>query len=181
MFKKLMITAAFSAAALAAAHANAGTYNFDFDDGAIEGTFYTSDTLTNGGYNIEGISGVALGEQITSLLTNPNIGQTSLSPNGAFDYDDLLMPTSNPVLSYEGVVFNTTSGQYNLYSNGADNYNFINAAGTSLATGTTVSVSAAPEPGTWALMFGGLAMIGGMLRVANARRRENEVAGIATA
>jgi len=43
------------------------------------------------------------------------------------------------------------------------------------------AVSAAPEPGTWALMFGGLAMIGGMLRIANARRRENEVAGIATA
>ena len=40
--------------------------------------------------------------------------------------------------------------------------------------------SAAPEPAIWALMVGGLAMIGGMLRIANARRREAEVAGIAT-
>jgi len=41
--------------------------------------------------------------------------------------------------------------------------------------------SAAPEPTTWALMFGGLAMIGGMLRIAKARRREDEATGIATA
>ncbi len=52
-----------------------------------------------------------------------------------------------------------------------------------LPTGVTYAglVSAAPEPGTWALMFGGIAMIGGMLRVAKARRREDEVAAIATA
>ena len=47
--------------------------------------------------------------------------------------------------------------------------------------GVLSPTSAAPEPGTWALMFGGIAMIGGMLRIAHARRRENEVAGIATA
>lgn len=52
-------------------------------------------------------------------------------------------------------------------------------AGTLTVSGG--AVSAAPEPGTWAQMFAGLAMIGGMLRIANARRRENEVAGIATA
>ena len=43
------------------------------------------------------------------------------------------------------------------------------------------SISAAPEPGTWALMFGGIGMIGGMLRLAKARHREAEVASIATA
>ncbi len=40
------------------------------------------------------------------------------------------------------------------------------------------SVSAAPEPGMWALMFAGVAMIGGMLRFANVRRRE-EMASVA--
>ena len=76
------------------------------------------------------------------------------------------------------------------------NLNFSASAITSIVIGTTNDsygfalggtggfnnpVPGAPEPGTWALMFGGIAMIGGMLRIANARRRENEVAGIATA
>ena len=72
--------------------------------------------------------------------------------------------------------------------NGLTNYSLANydipgttGSETFSINGTAPAVSAAPEPGTWALMFGGLAMIGGMLRIANARRRENEVAGIATA
>jgi hypothetical protein len=58
-----------------------------------------------------------------------------------------------------------------------DNYN-----GEFVASNFKVSsVSAAPEPSTWALMIGGLAMVGGMLRTASARRRQDDVAGIATA
>jgi hypothetical protein len=46
--------------------------------------------------------------------------------------------------------------------------------------GPTAAISAVPEPGIWVLMFGGIAMIGGMLRIAKARRREDEMAAIAT-
>ena len=48
---------------------------------------------------------------------------------------------------------------------GADHYN-----GFGDDVRLTVAVSAAPEPGTWALMFGGLAMIGGMLRLGRKRQ-----------
>ncbi len=40
-----------------------------------------------------------------------------------------------------------------------------------------ISVSAAPEPATWALMLGGVGILGGMLRVVAARRREDEATG----
>ena len=43
------------------------------------------------------------------------------------------------------------------------------------------SVSAAPEPGTWALLLGGVGILGAMLRVGYARRREDELKSIATA
>jgi hypothetical protein len=45
----------------------------------------------------------------------------------------------------------------------------------------TPDVSAAPEPGVWALMCAGVALIGGILRIAYARRLENNAAVIATA
>jgi hypothetical protein len=44
-----------------------------------------------------------------------------------------------------------------------------------------VAVSAVPEPGVWVMMLGGLAILGAMLRIDHAYRREHEVAAIATA
>ena len=49
------------------------------------------------------------------------------------------------------------------------------------ATPFSSAVSAAPEPGTWALLLGGIGMLGGMMRAAKARRREDELKSIATA
>ena len=43
------------------------------------------------------------------------------------------------------------------------------------------AVSAAPEPGAWALMLGGIGVTGAMMRVAQARRREVEGENLATA
>ena len=45
----------------------------------------------------------------------------------------------------------------------------------------TSTVSAAPEPGAWALMLGGVGILGAFLRLTHARRREDEVKNIATA
>ena len=41
-------------------------------------------------------------------------------------------------------------------------------------SGPAATVSAAPEPGAWALMLGGVGMLGVMLRMAEGRRREDE-------
>ena len=49
------------------------------------------------------------------------------------------------------------------------------------ATGGGTPISDAPEPGAWALMFGGIALIGAILRIAKARRLEKLVSSVATA
>ena len=40
-----------------------------------------------------------------------------------------------------------------------------------------ISVSAAPEPASWALMLGGIGILGGLMRVMSARRRERDADG----
>lgn len=47
--------------------------------------------------------------------------------------------------------------------------------------GYTPTVAAAPEPGTWVLMLGGIGMLGAFLRMQQARRCEDQFASIATA
>lgn len=43
------------------------------------------------------------------------------------------------------------------------------------------AVAAAPEPGTWALLLGGIGMLGALMRIGKARRDEDAVSEIATA
>jgi hypothetical protein len=45
----------------------------------------------------------------------------------------------------------------------------------------SVPVSGVPEPGVWVMMLGGFAILGAMLRMGHALRRERQVSGIATA
>ena len=64
-------------------------------------------------------------------------------------------------------------------------FTLINANSDSDATETLVisdaAVSSAPEPSTWALMLGGVGILGCLLRVAQARRREDQASGMAEA
>jgi hypothetical protein len=100
---------------------------------------------------------------------------------------------TNPMADNFLFINNASSNYFYVipWSNGGDNTTAVqgffdgvpyeNYNGEFVATNLVVSaVSAVPEPGTWALMFGGLAVIGGMLRIAS-RRREIEAAGIAAA
>ena len=86
---------------------------------------------------------------------------------GGFISDDF----SNTAAS-ESFNLGTFSGQ------GADQ---LPATLTVSATPFTSAVSAAPEPGSWALLLGGVGILGAMLRAGYARRREDEVKSTATA
>jgi hypothetical protein len=50
------------------------------------------------------------------------------SPNGAFDYDDLAYPSSNPTLDVDGLLFDGGGGlEINIWGNSAGNYSFYTA------------------------------------------------------
>ena len=52
-----------------------------------------------------------------TLISNPNAPGTSCSPTGYFFYDDLLMPSQNPLITNAGLLF-SNSIEINLFSNG---------------------------------------------------------------
>ncbi len=49
----------------------------------------------------------------------------TLSPNGAFDYDNLAFPSADPTLDEDGLLFDNGGGlETNIWGNGAGNYSF---------------------------------------------------------
>jgi hypothetical protein len=188
--KELLALAALAAAvAASSAHASAPlTFDFSFSDdmthdvvsGTISGLMEGNDTL--GDVTVDVLTADdsgALGEGWTPNTTGYNNGATYFTvAGGEISYasgvyvkavaggTDYLFFGSNP-----GVTYRPQLGGPYVYE-------------TSYSTPekfTEVSVSAAPEPGTWALMLGGIGVVGGMLRVAHLRRREKHFAAVATA
>jgi hypothetical protein len=96
---------------------------------------------------------------------------TTLSPSGLFNYDNLLYPNNDAgngaqagfaaITSYltsGGLLFGPVTGnqdEINIFGNGGGDYAFYSEAGGNYniqtATGGTFSLTAVPEPGTWAL------------------------------
>ena len=85
------------------------------------------------------------------------------------------------------IISNQSDGTYIQVTLDAAALSAINSnLGATFAIGGSVDqavnpppVSGAPEPGVWALMLGGIGMLGGMLRVVQARRREDELSSTA--
>jgi hypothetical protein len=77
------------------------------------------------------------------------------SPNGAFLYDNLAFPSSDPTLDVDGLLFNNGGGlELNIWGNSAGNYSFYTGsqAGTYpidiTANGSfTFNVASSPDPG----------------------------------
>jgi hypothetical protein len=185
--KKLEIYGLFLAALFMASSAKAATYEFNFLSNNLTydvGGFLTTSNGLNtvGGYDISSITGAVFGTGgglITSLVSNPN--QPLPYNNGFAIYDNVLFPTSSPHLDNAGVLFTTANGNtWNIYSlipfNSSTDYalfSYVSANGTRLLnplSGTFIlsQVAVVPEPSTWAMMLGGLGLIGFM----SYRRRE---------
>lgn len=195
----LLASAAFAAAAISAPLA-AHAVTYDFNAPGNYSGFFTLDVVSGQALSGTGTIDVAgYAPEALTLITPSTPGIESPLGYRANDGTDLFgVDTSVPIDS-NGILFAIgpnapAPGQDALvtfYSTGAGAYSaalfgHVVAGGNEFYQNNGVptsltATSAAPEPGTWALMFGGLAMIGGMLRIAHARRREAEVAGIATA
>lgn len=175
---KCLRAAFIGAATIAAAlPAYAATYSFDFlsTDGSYQanGILATADTLNSvSGYDIQGISGQVTGPgggSITSLVTNPNQPLQTTDYSIGFIYDNVLFPTSTPKLDIGGVLFTTGSTVWNLWANNATDYELYswgstNGLGSNVDTHGTFSISAVPEPETYAMLLAGVAVMGAVVR-----------------
>ena len=105
-------------------------YGFTFT--GFDNTFTVTGQLTVGtsldavgGYDVTGITGSVVGPNggaISSLINNPNNSQEAISPDGIWEYDNVLYTGSNPLLDYGGILFTSNGYEYNLYY---ENGNYI--------------------------------------------------------
>lgn len=150
----LALVVAASGLLMPSAHAD--TYNFNYlsadNDFNANGQFYTT------GNTITGISGNVNGNAITSLLT----GQS-----GGFSYDNQII--AGPTLSLQGVLFSVAGDvpgqEWNLFGSQDAPLNgsllaWVPGASYTVITSGTLTVSAVPEPATYALMLAGLGVAG---------------------
>jgi hypothetical protein len=115
---------------------NAHAYNFNFT--AFDGSFTVTGQLTTsnsldpvGGYDVTGIAGSVVGPNgatISSLISNPQPSAESISPDGVFMYDNVLLADSSPVLDYGGILFTSNDREYNIYYQGGT-YQLVETAG----------------------------------------------------
>jgi hypothetical protein len=169
--KPLAISALVTAALAVAAPANAASYSYDFVGTGYEvtGLVTATDTLNAlGGYDILGISGFVTGlggGVISGLVGNP--AQPDATNNGLFIYDNVGF-FGTPHVNHNGVLFQTSNGAtWNLYSNSATDYElyaYESSVGPSVDVHGTLTVTAVPEPETYAMMLAGLGLVGFMAR-----------------
>jgi hypothetical protein len=183
-----MAAALLAAAAMAAlaSPAMAAKYVLTFDptDQTIASDTFdvTTSNVANqdGSFDITSFTGAVGTDTGLSLVSNPNAPDTSTSADGIFFYDNDTTPKSMPVVDGGGVLFGNSAGaEYNLFSDNSTVYELDRASGGSFDSGTlgSVAISAVPEPTVWAMMLGGMALMGFALRMS----RKQRLAGISTA
>jgi hypothetical protein len=180
--KKLIVAALLGAASISAPAA-AATITYTLSGtftGTLDGNFFSTDAVftgvadTNGPqtygqefHDLTSLKAVAGGVTYNSvntgyLYTYPNFGSAGFGTltngyfvafNGAFGFDGVSNYAPTPVTGF-----------------GAVNQAFVTDKGTAYintATNLTFSASlagAVPEPATWAMMIGGIGMVGGAMR-----------------
>jgi len=178
-------SAALAGAALVfvATGAKAEVYSFDFT--STDSSWAADGTFTVTGNEITGIAGTLSGsvnQTINALWANPDFPAQSTSPDGAFYYDNVFYPNGNPQLDIGGVLFTTTQnpgGFWNLWGTGPNTYSLYESAsgGYPVAESGNLTVSAVPEPSTWAMMLLGFSGLG----FAGYRRAKARSVGFAAA
>jgi hypothetical protein len=176
---------AAAAAALAlAGPAHAANWLLDYASSggspfAAELTLATADTLNAaGGFDITGVAGDVDGDAIAALIANPSQPFPSYSADGLFIFDNVLWPSSAPVLSNPGLFVRGASGaEYNLFSDNTSTYelykaqsglgylaNSVGAVSLRRLADAPVHGAAVPEPASWTMLILGLGAAGAMLR-----------------
>ena len=182
MSKIFVGCAAALAVAGAAVSAQAATFAYSFtsndlSEAATGLLFATSNgdgtfTANSGTINLSGSFSDTGGGHLVADAAAP---ATMTSPSGFFYFDNQLLPGQNPLVLNGGLLFVLSSAAHhevNIFSNGpspvANAGTYTLMANTSETTNGAFSLTAVPEPASWALMLVGFGGLGAVLR----RRRQ---------
>lgn len=150
--------------------ANAAVYKFTFQSNDAEMTAAGEFTV-DAADRVTGASGIISGltnQTITGVTANPSFPSPFYSPDGSFIYDNMYYQTG---MSFDvnGLLFVThqnPGGYWNLWGTSPGNYSLFESAGSynyPIQETGTLSVAAAPEPSTWAMLalgFAALSLVG---------------------
>jgi hypothetical protein len=138
---------------------NAATYKFTFQSNDAELTA-TGEFTVNSANDVTGVSGAISGltnQTISGVTANPTFPSASYSPDGSFIFDNLYSPTGM-AFDYYGLLFTTAGnpgGYWNLWASAPRAYSLYESAGSynyPIQEIGSLSVAAAPEPSTWAML-----------------------------
>jgi hypothetical protein len=161
------IAALATAISLNVSAANATVYKFTFQSSDAELTAMGEITVNTAG-EVTGASGVISGltnQTIIAVTANPSFPSPSYSPDGSFIYNNVYYPTGM-AFDVNGLLFVTAQnpgGYWNLWGTSPGNYSLFESAGSynyPIQETGTLSVAAAPELSTWAMLAVGFASLG---------------------
>jgi hypothetical protein len=145
-------------------------FDFTFSIGPDTG-FGSLDTVDIGGGSFNAVGGsltVTGGFDIGTYSLAPGGPGVTISPFGAFAFDNILFSASNPFLDVWGLLFTGGGLEINIWGNAPDNYSFYSYNGSSYNVaydgGSTFRASPVSEPATLSLLSTGLLGFGLLLR-----------------
>ena len=165
--KKMLLAVAVAAAVLAPAAANASVYKFTFESFDSELMAGGQITVNTDG-EVTGVSGVISGladQTISAVTPNPNFSGAAYSPDGSFIYNNLYH-ASGMAFDIDGLLLATAQnpgGYWNLWGTSPGSYSLWESVGSynyPIEESGNLSMTAVPEPSTWAMMLIGFAGLG---------------------
>jgi hypothetical protein len=168
--------AAAAALAVCASSANASSYLWSYSGGGVSASGWLAATPAGGGvFDVTAIGGTRNGVGITGLASyagQDNVVYDPAAPSSV-DYGGLAYATSGGHLF--NVYYDTSNSDYWACRDAGVGYCETQAVvgGDSIIPVDSFTLTAVPEPATWALMMVGAGCIGAGLRM---RRKESMVA-----
>jgi hypothetical protein len=177
-----MFAALAFATTLTAEVTRANTYQFDYEsfDAALAVKGHFAVNAADETISVSGEVSGLVDQTISGIIANPNFPGAAYSPDGSFIYNDKFY-ASGLAFDIDGLLFTTAQnpgGYWNLWGNSPGDYSLYESTGSynyPIQSTGTLSVAAAPEPSTWAMLGLGFSSLGVVGRRRSGRRLEERL------